>query len=220
MACFNPEHAACSWRGCLIFSFFWIPEESNYKYTTNILPKKPVQCSAPIIFSSQLWRWEREGQDAKSQKLRIKVARETGLGRGSRARCVESQAKPSGTSTAAGSHRPQTGQGLTTVLHFGCVLLHLSIVPQQLLRRYPLSPCSAAHPAFPQFSAFYRYFIISTLRASPACSGVWAVRSCDLSWSCPSSCTLCQVDTECSAQTSKWHRCFATTGVCVSLAGI
>lgn len=93
MASFHPGHAAWSWRGCLTFSFFFvIPKESNYKYTTNFPPKKPVFRPNYSQFTSL--KMGEGGTRCESQKLRIKAARVTGRARGSRARCGESQATP------------------------------------------------------------------------------------------------------------------------------
>lgn len=88
--------------------FFYLNPPKKELQVSNEYSTEKSQCSTPIIFTSQLWKWEREGQDAKSKKLRIKATHETGLARGSRAQCVESQAKPSSTRTAASSQSLQT----------------------------------------------------------------------------------------------------------------
>lgn len=84
------------------FFFYLNPPEKELQVYNKYSTEKS-QCSTPIIFTSELWKWERAGRDAKSQKPRIKATHETGLARGSRAQCMESQAKPSGTCSAASS---------------------------------------------------------------------------------------------------------------------
>lgn len=91
MACFNPEHAAWSWRGCLFF-FFVIPKESSYKYTTNIPPKKPA--FSPNYFHFTAVKMGEGVTRYEGQKLAIKAAHVTGRSRGSRVQCGESQATP------------------------------------------------------------------------------------------------------------------------------
>lgn len=193
LVCFNPEHAACSCQGCIFVFFpvlllaflsdflfcfvFLIPKESSHDYTRNILLKKG-QCLVPITEITAVEMGEEE--DAKSQQWWTKAACETGLGTGSTASLGTWKAKQNPEAPVLQLVRTQSEP---SACDSSALWLHHTApfnTPQQMQHGYLLSPC------LPPVSCIWLIFHYFNIQAWSACSGVWAMHSCDLSWSCPS----------------------------------
>jgi len=90
---------------CLIFSLFVNHQGNNYKYTTNIPPKKSV--FSPNYFQFTATKMGEGGTRREESETENSGDMCNRTCEGKQSPAVESQAEPSSTSAAAGSRSPQ-----------------------------------------------------------------------------------------------------------------